>query len=105
MEYFQARSQEPNLRGRLKGFHQAMKFFEEITAIPEHERLSFSTVYFLAKKEILAADLSGCFEGSKAPSIASGNAGRDRLRSVSHSVLQNLRLVDFGPVLGDLKVH
>ena len=81
-----------------------MKFFEEITAIPEHERLTNSIVYFLAKKEILAADLSGCFAGSKAPSIASCSAGRDRLRSVSHSVLQNLRFVDFGPVLGDLTV-
>ena len=81
-----------------------MKFFEEITAIPEHEQLTNSTVYVLAKKEILAAALSGGFAGPKAPSIACGSGGRDRLRSVSHSVLQNLRLVDLGPVLGDLTV-
>ena len=33
--YLQARAQEPSTRGGLKAAHQAMRFFEEITAIPE----------------------------------------------------------------------
>ena len=57
VDYFQARAQEPTTRGGLKGAHQAMRFFEEITAVPEQERLTDSTVYVLAKKEILAAAL------------------------------------------------
>ena len=38
-----------------------MRFFEEITAIPEQGRLTDSAVYVLAKKEILAAALPGGF--------------------------------------------
>ena len=38
-----------------------MRFFEEITAVPEHARLTDSTVYSLAKKEFLAAALPGKF--------------------------------------------
>ena len=56
LDYLQARLQEP---ATLKGAHQATRFFEEITAIPERERLTDSTVYVLAKKEILAAALPG----------------------------------------------
>ena len=53
------RSQEPTTRGGLKAAHQAMRFYEEITAVPA--RLSESTVYSLAKKEFLAAALPGKF--------------------------------------------
>ena len=38
-----------------------MRFLEEITAIPEQERLTDSSVYFLAKKELLAGALPGSF--------------------------------------------
>ena len=34
-----------------------MRFFEEITAIPKQERLIDSTVYLLAKRELLARAL------------------------------------------------
>ena len=37
--YLQARAQEPATRGGLKAAHQAMRFFEEITAIPEQGSL------------------------------------------------------------------
>ena len=59
--YLQARAQEPSTRGGLKAAHQAMRFFEEITAIREQGRLTDSAVYVLAKKEILAAALPGGF--------------------------------------------
>ena len=48
-------------RGGLKGAHQAMRFSEAITAIPERERLTDSIVYVPAKKKILAAALPGGF--------------------------------------------
>ena len=38
-----------------------MRFFEEITAIPEQERLTDSSAYLLAEKELLAGALPGSF--------------------------------------------
>ena len=35
VDYLQARSLEPTTRGGLKRAHQATKFFEEITAVPD----------------------------------------------------------------------
>ena len=61
VEYLRVRSQEPTTRGGLKAAHQATRFYEEITAVPEQARLSESTVYSLAKKEFLAAALPGKF--------------------------------------------
>ena len=75
-----------------------MRFFEEITAITEQERLTGSSFCVLAKKEILAAALPGGFPGRH----------RDFLQGcwqpLKMSSAQNLRLVDFGPVLGNIKV-
>ena len=39
VDFTQARAQEPTTRGSLKGAQQAMRFFEEVTAVPEQERL------------------------------------------------------------------
>ena len=81
-----------------------MRFFEESTAFPEQERLTDSGVCVLAKKEILAP--SGRLPEAGAE-ISNGDLGSSRgcrLRSLSRSVLQNLQLVDFGPVLGNLEV-
>ena len=52
-----------------------MRFYEEITAVPEQARLSESTVYSLAKKEFLAAALPGkVFEtGTEVPGSSSGS--------------------------------
>ena len=69
--YLQARAQEPATRGGLKAAHQAMRVFEEITAIPEQGRLTDSAVYVLAKKEMLAAALSGNFP-KQAPRFPTG---------------------------------
>ena len=79
VDYLQTRAQEPATRSGLKAAHQAMRFFEEITAILEQGRLTDSPVYVLAKKEILVGSLGGL-------------------------VLQSLQLVDSSPVLGDLAV-
>ena len=84
--------------------HQAMRFFGEGTAFPEQERLTDSAVCVLAKKEILAP--SGRFLEA-GPEISIGDLGSSRgcrLRSLSRSGQQNLQLVDFGPVLGNLEV-
>ena len=58
-----------------------MRFFEEITAIPEQERLTDSTVYVLAKKEILAAALPGGVPeaGAKVPNGGLGGSRGCRL--------------------------
>ena len=61
VDYLRVRSQELTTRGGLKAAHQAMRSYEEITAVPEQARLSESTVYSLAKKEFLAAALPGKF--------------------------------------------
>ena len=53
--------QKTATRGGLKAAHQATRFFEEISTIPEPGRLTDSAVYVLAKKEILAAALLGSF--------------------------------------------
>ena len=57
--YLQASAQEPATRGGLKAAHQAMRFFEEITAIPEQgrktHRLSCVRSGQEGKKEMLAA--------------------------------------------------
>ena len=82
-----------------------MRFFEEITAIPEQGRLTDSAVYVLAKKEILAAALPGGFP-KQAPRFPTAvlAALEGRLRPISGSVLQDPQLVDSGPVLGNLAV-
>ena len=66
-----------------------MRFYEEVTAIPEQERLTDSTVYVLAKKELLA----GALPGGGVPKQARFPTVVQLLRMSSlilRSVLQNL---------------
>ena len=59
VEYLQVRLSEPTCRGGIKGAHQAMCFFEEVSGIAEPDRWTSAAVYLLAKKEILASALPG----------------------------------------------
>ena len=96
--YLQARAQEPATRGGLKAAHQAMRVFEEITAIPEQGRLTDSAVYVLAKKEMLAAALPGNFP-KQAPRFPTGV-----LAALEEVVSDQSVLVDSGPVLGNFAI-
>ena len=57
---------EPSSRGAIKGAHQAMVFFEEVSAIPDAECWSSLPFYLLAKKEVPGAALPGA-EPRQAP--------------------------------------
>ena len=69
VHYLWVRSQEPTIRGGLEAAHQAMRFCEEITAVPEQARLTESTVYSLAKKESSPRPCPESFRGSHRGSL------------------------------------
>ena len=91
IEYLQMRLSEPSGRGAIKGAHQAMVFFEEVSGIPEAERCTSSPLYLLAKKEVLAAALPGA-EPRQAPRFPTVVLGALEELVTSEETLVYLRL-------------
>ena len=96
--YLQMRLAGPSGKGAIKGEYQAMAFFEEVSGVPDAERCSSSALYLLAKKEVLAAALSGA-EPREVPDSGAGSAGRARRDRRSSSPPAAVPL-DPGQVLG-----
>ena len=82
LAFLQVRAQEPSTRSGLKAAHQAMKFFEEITSIPEQGRLTDSAVYVLGQEGDSRSSASGRFPeaGTEVSHSSSGSSRRCRLR-------------------------